>query len=80
MSIVPKIEDGKIKYLFHTFDGSYVCGEMSEAEAKVQLEDAKPDASVPGFELVNEPYRFETKAYEMKLNRSKKEKDDEAGK
>lgn len=73
----PKFVDGKIKYMLRTFDGSYVTGEMFESEAKVLLSNAKTDASVIGYELVSEPYRFETEEMELKLNRSKKEKPDE---
>lgn len=73
----PKFVDGKIKYMLRTFDGSYVSGEMFESEARVLLSNAKTDSSIIGYELVSEPYRFETEEIELKLNRSKKEKPDE---
>lgn len=70
----PKFVDGRITYMMRTFDGSYFQGTMSEAEAKIMLSKAKEDASVPGFELVNGPYLFETEQVEVKLT-SKKKKD-----
>lgn len=73
----PKFVDGMIKYMMKTFDGSYVTGEMLESEAKVLLSGAETDASVKGYELVKEPYRFATEEVIFKLNRSKKEKTDE---
>lgn len=73
----PKFVDGMIKYMMKTFDGSYVTGEMPEAEAKLLLLDAKTDASIVGFELRSGMYRFQTEEVEMKLGRSKKEKTDE---
>lgn len=75
----PKFVDGKIKYMLRTFDGSYVTGEMFESEANVFLSNAETDYSVPGFELVNDPYRFETEEVVLKLNKKgKKENDNEA--
>lgn len=73
----PKFVDGKIKYMVKTFDGSYVTGEMFESEANVILSEAKEDASVKGYELVKEPYRFETEEVVLKLGRGKKENSDE---
>lgn len=75
----PKFVDGMITYKVKTFDGSYVVGQMPEAEAKVFLANAEVDASEPGFELVNEPYRFETEEVVLKLTKkTKKENPDEA--
>lgn len=72
----PKFVDGKIKYLLKTFDGSYVSSEMYEDEAKVFLSGAEQNGDVPGFELVKEPYRFETEQIVLKLNKSKKKQEE----
>ena len=77
MAVSPKIVDGKIKYMLRTFDGSYVQGEMFESEARVLLSNAEQNGDVPGFELVTEPYRFETEQIVLKLNKSKKKQEEE---
>ena len=71
----PKVVDGKVKYRLKTFDGSYVEGQMYESEARTVLADAETDASVPGWELRSGAYIFETNKVEMKLSKSKKQKD-----
>lgn len=67
-----KVEDGKVRYMFKTFDGSYVTGSMSEAEARMKAADAEEDGSVIGYELVSGDYRFETEKVEMKMKSNKK--------
>lgn len=76
----PKFVNDKITYMLKTFDGSYVKGTMYKSEANIFLSNAKADHSVPGFELVNGPYRFETEEIVLKLKKSKKETKDEADK
>lgn len=76
MAVSPKIVDGKIKYMLRTFDGSYVTGEMYESEARVFLSGAEQNGDVPGFELVKEPYRFETEQIVLKLNKGKKKQEE----
>lgn len=77
----PKFVDDKITYMLKTFDGSYVQGTMYRSEANLFLSNAEADHSVPGFELVNGPYRFETEEIVLKLNKkSKKETKDETDK
>lgn len=76
----PKFVDDRITYMLQTFDGSYVQGTMYKSEANVFLSNAEADHSVPGFELVNGPYRFETEEVVLKLKKSKKETDDETEK
>lgn len=76
----PKFVDDKITYMLKTFDGSYVQGTMHKSEANVFLSNAKADHSVPGFELVNGPYLFETEEIVLKLKKSKRETKDEADK
>ena len=71
-----KVVNGKVKYLLKTFDGSYVQGEMFEDEAKIFISGAKKSTEVPGFELAKDNYLFETKEEELKLNRSRKVKDE----
>ena len=68
----PKIVDGKVKFMLKTFDGSYVNGEMPIEDARPLLANATEDASVPGYGLVSEPYRFEHEEIVLKLNRKKK--------
>lgn len=68
----PKVVDGKINYMLKTFDGSYVRGSMPIEDARPLLADTKEDSSVPGYGLVNEPYRFEHEEVVLKLNRKKK--------
>lgn len=68
----PKIVNGKITVLLKTFDGSYVKDTMHVDLAREMLDRAESDASVPGFELVCEPYRFETEQVEAKLTRKSK--------
>lgn len=75
----PKFVDDRITYMLKTFDGSYVQGTMFKAEANAFLANAEADYSVPGFELVNGPYRFETEEVVLKLNKKgKKDSKDEA--
>lgn len=70
-----KVVDGNVRYMLKTFDGSYVYGSMSEAEANILAKKAKEDGSVPGFELVSGNYRLETEQIVLKFNKSpKKEK------
>lgn len=76
MAVSPKIVDGKIKYMLKTFDGSYVKGEMFESEARVFLSRAKQNGDWPGYELVAEPYRFETEQIVLKLNKGKKKQEE----
>lgn len=76
----PKFVNDKITYKLKTFDGSYVQGTMYRSEANVFLSNAKADHSVPGFELANGPYLFETEEIVLKLKKSKKETKDEADK
>lgn len=71
-----KVEDGKVEYLYQTFDGSYVSGYMTEAEAKIATASAKEDSSMPGYELVKGNYRFATEEVVMKFKKSSKEKED----
>lgn len=71
-----KVEDGKVEYLYQTFDGSYVSGYMTEAEAKIATASAKEDNSMPGYELVKDKYRFATEEVVMKFKKSSKEKED----
>lgn len=77
----PKFVNDRITYMLKTFDGSYVQGTMYKSEANMFLANAKTDHSVPGFELVNGPYLFETEEIVLKLNKkSKKETKDETDK
>ena len=71
-----KVEDGKVEYLYQTFDGLYVSGYMTEAEAKIATASAKEDSSMPGYELVKDNYRFATEEVVMKFKKSSKEKED----
>lgn len=71
-----KVKDGKVSYLYETFDGSYSKGEMTEAEAKIITASAKEDSSMPGYELRKGRYLFATEEVVMKFKKSSKEKED----
>lgn len=72
-----KVKDGRVEYLYQTFDGSFVSGTMSEAEAKIATASAKEDSSMPGYELVDGNFRFATEEVVMKFKKTSKEKETE---
>lgn len=67
-----KIVDGMVAYMLKTFDGSYVSGSMTAAEAKTYT--VVEDKSIPGYELVHGNYHFQTEEVVLKL-KSKKQGD-----
>lgn len=71
-NVTPKIVDGKIKFKYRTFDGSYVNDYMYIEDAEALLAKAKYDPDIPGYELVNGNYRFETEMIVLKLKKSSK--------
>ena len=66
-----KVEDGNVRYMLKTFDGTYVTGSMSEAEARLKSDGAEEDGSIVGYELVKDNYRFETETVEIKMKPKK---------
>ena len=67
-----KVVDGRVAYMLKTYDGSYVSGSMSAAEAETYC--VLEDKSIPGYELVHGNYHFQTEEVLLKL-KSKKQGD-----
>lgn len=64
-----KIENGTVRYLFRTFDGTFTEGRLP-ADSPI-LKGFKDSSAIPGFGKKNGEYFFETEEVEEKPSKKK---------